>query len=101
MFIYNVTIKVEGSIKDEWLLWLKEEHIPEVIKTGCFTGATILQLLETDDTEGPTYAIQYRARSKSLYNRYIEKFAGNMRQKSLDKWGNKFIAFRSVMQVVN
>ena len=32
---------------------------------------------------------------------YIEKFATAMRQKSFDKWGNKFIAFRSAMQVVN
>jgi len=101
MIIYNVTVKVHSSIKNEWLTWLKEEHIPEVIKTGCFTHATILQLLEIDESEGPTYAIQYHAESKSLYNNYIEKHAGLMRQKSFDKWGDKFIAFRSVMQVVN
>ena len=101
MFIYNVTIKVQDSIKNEWLTWLKEEHIPEVIKTGCFKQATILQLLEVDNTEGPTYAVQYYAVSKSLYNNYIENHASEMRRKGFDKWGDKFIAFRSVMQVVN
>jgi hypothetical protein len=101
MFIYNVTIKVHISIKTEWLTWLKEEHIPEVIGTSCFSHATILQLLETDDSEGPTYAIQYHAESKALYNLYIEKFSATMRQRSFDKWGDKFIAFRSLMQVVN
>src|SRR5882672_4642066 len=84
--IYNVTIKVDHSISTPWLKWLKEEHIPEVIATGCFTHATILQLIEVDDSEGPTYAIQYNAASKSHYNRYIEKFAPEMRQKSFDKW---------------
>ena len=82
MFIYNVTIKVHDSIKEEWLSWLQKEHIPEVIQTGCFTEALVLRLLETDDTEGPTYAVQYKADSKALYNRYIEKYAGLMRQKS-------------------
>ena len=101
MFIYNVTIKVQASIKDEWLSWLKEVHIPEVINTGCFTGATILQLLDMDETEGPTYAIQYKAENKTFYDQYIEEFAGIMRQRSFDKWGDKFIAFRSIMQVVN
>ena len=101
MFIYNVTIKIQNSIKEEWLAWLKEIHIPEVINTGCFTHATILQLLETDESEGPTYAIQYNAESKANYNRYIEQFAGTMRQRSFDQWGDKFIAFRSIMQVVN
>ncbi len=101
MIIYNVTIKVHDSIKEEWLAWLKEEHIPDVLSTGCFTDARIFQLLEVDDSEGPTYAIQYYAGSKALYNRYINQFAGIMRQRSFDKWGDKFIAFRSVLQVVN
>lgn len=100
MFIYNVTSKVDHSISTAWLQWMKEEHIPEVIATGCFTKATILHLLETDDSEGPTYAIQYAAESKASYNRYIEQFAPAMRQKVMTKWGNKFIAFRSVMQVI-
>ena len=101
MIIYNVTIKVDSSIQNEWLTWLKEEHLPDILNTGCFTNANILRLLETDDSEGPTYAIQYHSESKALYNLYIEKFAGFMRQKSFDKWGDQFIAFRTVMQVVN
>ncbi len=99
--IYNVTIKLAEAIHKDWLQWLKEEHVPEVIKTGCFTHAAILRLMEVDETDGPTYAIQYFAESKGLYNNYIEIYAPLMRQKSFDKWGNQFIAFRSVMQVVN
>ena len=101
MIIYNVTIKVDVSIASEWLSWLKEEHVPEVIETGCFTKATITRLLEVDESEGPTFAIQYAAENKSQYDHYIEKFAAVMRQKSFDKWGNRFIAFRSLMEVVN
>ena len=101
MFIYNVTTKVDHSVSEAWLQWIQEEHIPEILATGCFSQATVLRLLETDDSEGPTYAIQYRAESKASYNRYIEKFAPVLRQKALDKWGNRFIAFRSLMQVVD
>lgn len=101
MIIYNVTIKVAAPVQDAWLQWLKEEHVPDVVGTGCFTHAVITKLLEIDDSEGPTYAIQYHAESKALYNRYLDKHAGEMRQRSFDKWGNQFIAFRSVMQIVN
>lgn len=101
MIVYNVTVKVDAGIASKWLEWLQTEHITEVIGTGCFTKASILKLLEVDETEGPTFAIQYFAESKAMYNQYIEKYAGLMRQKNYDKWGDKFIAFRSVMQVVN
>lgn len=101
MVIYNVTIKVAHSIAAPWLVWLREEHIPDIIHTGCFTHATIIRLLEVDDTEGPTYAVQYHSVSNALYNQYIEQFSDEMRKKAVDKWGNKFVAFRSVMQVVH
>lgn len=101
MIIYNVTVKVETSIANNWLEWLKEEHIPEILATGCFHDASVLQLMEPVDEEGVTYAIQYKAQSESDYQRYIREHAGIMRQKGLDQWGNRFIAFRSVMKVIH
>ena len=99
--IYNVTTKVEHGIAAQWLQWLKQEHIPDIVDTGCFTHATILRVIETDETDGLTYAVQYHASSKALYNRYINSYAEGMRKKATDKWSNRFIAFRSVLQVVN
>ena len=92
MIIYNVTIKVDESILNE--------HIPHVMNTNCFVDYKVVRLLEVDDIDGPTYAIQYYAQSKSDYNRYIEIYASKMRQVSFEKWGERFIAFRSVMEVV-
>jgi hypothetical protein len=99
-FVYNLTIKVEASIASLWLEWLINEHVPDVLQTKCFTGHTILHLLDVDDSEGPTYAIQYHAASKSDYNRYIELHAPEMRRRSFEKWGDRFIAFRTLMEVV-
>jgi hypothetical protein len=101
MIIYNVTIKIQNTIHQQWLIWLKDEHIPEILNTGCFTQSNVLQLLETDDSEGPTYAVQFHAESKAQYNRYLELFSGELRKKSYEKWGDQFIAFSSLMQVVN
>lgn len=100
MFIYNVTIKVGTRISGPWLQWLLSEHIPEIIRTKCFHDFRVVRLLDIDDSEGPTYAIQFEAHSKADYNRYIELYAGEMRKKSFDKWGDQFIAFRSLMEVV-
>lgn len=101
MILYNVTIKVHDSIHTAWLLWLKETHVPEVMLTECFFEFKIFRLLEIDEVEGPTYAVQYFADSKALYNLYIEKYASDMKSRSFAKWGDKFIAFRSLMQIVD
>ena len=100
MILYNVTIKVDQQIANTWLQWLLNEHIPAIMQTNCFVDYKVVRLLEVDDSEGPTYAIQYYAESKADYNRYIEIHASKMRNLSFDKWGERFIAFRSVMEVV-
>jgi len=99
--IYNVTIKVQRNIADDWLQWLIQEHAPQIIATNCFKKFTALKLLEQDEEEGITYAIQYFADNMQSYERYISQFADHFRKESLNKWGEKFIAFRTLMQVVN
>ncbi len=101
MILYNVTIKVDASIAYEWLKWIQEIHIPEMMDTGCFIKSNLLRLLDVDDTEGPTYAVQYIAEQRADFDRYIDTYAEGMRQKSFGQWGTRFIAFRSVMQYVN
>lgn len=101
MIIYNVTTKVDTSVADQWLQWLNTEHIPEVMKTNCFTSHQLVRILDIDDRDGPTYAIQYMAENISDYQNYITHFAGGMRQKAIDKWGSHFIAFRTLMEVIH
>ena len=101
MIIYNVTVKVETPVAEAWLDWLQKEHIPEVIETGCFTHTSILHLFEQDDEESVTYAIQYHAPGMENYEKYINDHAPEMRRKGIEKWGDKFIAYRTVMKKIN
>ncbi|MGV3658478.1 MAG: DUF4286 family protein [Chitinophagaceae bacterium] len=100
MIIYNVTIKVDASIADAWLQWMQQEHAPALVATGCFTHYQIVRLLEVDDADGPTYAVQYHAPSMDDYERYKKEFAAGLQQQGTQKWGDRFIAFRTLMEVV-
>ena len=100
MIIYNVSIKIDWDIAATWVAWMKDEHIPEVMGSGCFVRYQFVRLLQTDESEGPTYAAQYYSESLSKYDHYLQKFAPLLRQKTIDRWGAKFIAFRSLMETV-
>ncbi len=100
MIIYNVTIKVDPSINERWLQWMKTEHMPEVLATGCFRDCKLLHLFEQDDAEGFTYAAQYFSDNVENYETYINEYAPLLRQKGFDLFGSKFVAFRTVMRVV-
>lgn len=101
MIIYNVTVKTELSIAEAWLKWMKEEHIPDILATRCFYNAAILEMLEPEEEDAMTFAVQYQANTREEYDEYIKRYADAMRQKAFDKWGNRFIAFRSLLKVVH
>ncbi|MBI1343271.1 MAG: DUF4286 family protein [Terrimonas sp.] len=100
MVIYNVTVKTEAAVATDYINWLHQEHIPEILQTGCFSHANILRLLDVDESEGPTFVIQYRTTTLDNYKTYLAKFAGAMREKSFARWGDRIITFRTVMQSV-
>ncbi|MEZ5016889.1 MAG: DUF4286 family protein [Flavipsychrobacter sp.] len=101
MIIYNVTVGVDHSIAAEWLTWMKEEHIPELMATGLFEDARLCKILMQDETEGLTYTAQYFCKTMSEYDSYISDHADTMRAKGIDRFGDKFVAFRTIMEIVS
>ncbi len=101
MYIYNVTTQLAWAIHTDWLTWMQETHIPEVVATGCFTHHRMVRVLEVDETEGPTYAVQYFTETLEAYRRYITQFAPNLRLDVQKRWGEACISFRSLMEVVH
>jgi len=100
VIIYNVTVKVDRDVQQEWLRWMKTEHIPRVMNSGMFLEHRISRLLEQDETDGVTYAIQYLCSSMGQYETYRQKFAPALQQEHSEKFKDKFVAFRTVMEVV-
>ncbi len=101
MYIYNVTTKVSWEMHESWVEWMIAEHIPEILQTGYFSRHQLVRLQDVDDIDGPTYAVQYYLESKASYNAYISGFAPGLRQKSISKWGDHVISFRTLMEVIN
>jgi hypothetical protein len=101
MLVYNISIKITPAIEKDWVQWQQQEHIPAIMATGCFVDYKFYKLLEQEEAEGITYIIQYFANTQQAYQQYINDTAPLLRQKALDRWGNQFIAFRSIMRTVN
>jgi len=101
MIVYNNTIKVEWPIVEEWLTWQLETHIPEVMFTGLFDDFKIYRLLEQDDSEGPTFVIQYFTSKEENYSRYISEFEMLLQQKAFEKWRNQFVSYSTSMKLVS
>jgi len=99
MIIYNVTISIEDTIKQTWLQWMKEEHIPEVMETNMFTDYKLCRVISVPG-EDNTYSIQYFCDTITSYNQYRDHYASELQKKHSDKFHNQFVAFRTILEVL-
>ena len=100
MIVYNITNKVRWEIMEAWLSWQIEEQIPAFLRTGSFDDYQLYRLLDQDEEEGPTFVIQLFTSSTERYDQFMTQFAPALQQAAWDKWGNGFIAFRTLMELV-
>ncbi|WP_034893389.1 DUF4286 family protein [Gillisia sp. Hel_I_29] len=100
MYIYNVTINIQEDIHDEWLLWMKNEHIPEMLDTKKFSKALMTKVLVNEEMGGITYSVQYTADSKELLESYKAENAAELRAKT-KRFEGRFVAFRTELEIVS
>jgi hypothetical protein len=100
MIVYNITCKVRWQILEGWLSWQLEEQVPAILATGLFDDYRLYRLLEQDEEDGPTFVIQFLTSSRERYSRFTSEFEPGLKQAGWDRWGDGFIAFRTLMESV-
>lgn len=101
MILYNVTVNIEKDVEDEWLAWMKGDHIPKVLATGQFLDYKIYRLIGEIPNNGTTYSIQYFASSMKQIDTYLTNFATKLRDEHIQKFKDKHVAFRTVLELVD
>lgn len=102
MWVYSVTITVSDDIAEEYIRWIKETHIQEVLSTGCFTKGLLSRVHSEHISEGfQSFNTQYFAETRELLDRYYKEFAPKLREKGLQKFGDKMTAFRTELEILS
>ena len=100
MYIYNVTVNIEETRHNEWVTWMKNEHIPNMLATGKFTKALMSKVLVEEDMGGITYSIQYTTDSKNTLEQYYTEDAERLRAET-NRFAGQFVAFRTELEVIS
>ena len=101
MIQYNVTVTIDATIESNWLAWMMETHIPEVLETGLFLESKITKMINPVPEEGQAmYSFQYICKDMETLQRYLEEHAPTLQASHAERYQNRFAAFRSIMKVL-
>ena len=101
MIIYNVTINIHESVHNQWMQWMQEKHINDVLATGKFSSARMVKVLVEEEMGGTTYSLQFTTDSKETLQRYYDEDAPKLREEGLQLFGDKMLAFRTELELIS
>lgn len=101
MLLYNVTVTIDLDVHEDWLRWMKETHIPDVMITGMFISYRLCRLTNHEHTDAEIYTVQYAVKDMAHLIRYQNEFAPGLQRQHMERYNGKYAAFRSVMEVLD
>ena len=100
MIIYNVTVKINPEVHDEWLNWIKTTHMPNVMLTGYFQSKQIAKVLGQNEADGITYAMQYICEDMKTLHQYTITEAPALQKTHIERYKDKFVVYRTLLEIV-
>ena len=97
--LYNVTVKILNEFCEEWLQWMQDVHIPDVMATSKFEEYKISEIIE-EENEGRTFAIQYVSPDMDTFQSYQLDHAKGLQQEHAARYKDKYVAFRTLMNII-
>lgn len=100
MLLYNVTVTLDLDIHEDWLRWMRETHIPDVMAAGMFVSYRLCKLLGHEHADSEIYTVQYLVEDMPRLRRYFDEFAPELQRRHTARYEGKFAAFRTIMEVL-
>ncbi|MBK5278821.1 MAG: DUF4286 family protein [Bacteroidia bacterium] len=100
MLLYNETIGIDKDIEKEWLEWMNQVYIPDIMATEVFVDYKFYKVLTHDDEGSVSYCVQYFTPSIEKFNHYLAVVAPSLAEKHHQKFKDRHVAFRTLLEGV-
>lgn len=91
--IYEVIAVVDAGRTAEFETYMSDEHIPDVLATGCFAAAFFAK-------EGNRYTVGYHVNTPEDMRRYLDDHASKLRDDVVQRFGDGVQTSRRMLEII-
>jgi hypothetical protein len=95
--MYCITIRIAEHRHDEWLTWMRDVHVPDVLATQCFRAAW---LMKPEGGSLGDYRVYYDATDAATFAVYQRDFAPTLQVDHSERFAGDFAASREILGVI-
>ena len=94
--LYFVWINVDPEIENDWVKYIDNTHIPDVLKTNYFLSARRAKAME-GKVPG-THLVIFECKDKKNFDLYLKNDAERLRKDHTDHFGSKISSTRYIFE---
>lgn len=91
MYTYEVTIIAPHEVAERFLRYLIDEHISDILATGCFESACL-----ESEADGVRSRVRYLAADRAAIDEYLEYHAARLRSDAAGRFPEGISIERSI-----
>ena len=100
MLIFNTTYLVDSQKISLWLEWVKNVHIPFMLKTGKFSAPQIAKVLYSDSANGESFSVQFKVKDMDALGVWSELYAEKFQNDVTEQFGAEVLPFSTVLEIL-
>lgn len=97
MILYSLTLNISPGLHHQWLAWMKESYIPELISTGFFSGHKFFRLLREEE-DGITFSFQGYLNSMEEFRHFEKDHEAYFISLLYQKFPDQVLHFRTLLE---
>lgn len=104
MIIYNTTFYIDKESLASGLEFLKKTYIPGATASGLLTDPRLNRVLGREaesETEGESYALQFRVKDTAELNRWLEQAGSALQHELVSRFGDKITGFSTLLEEID
>lgn len=101
MLIFNTTYQVTTNHTENWIQWIKTEHIPFMLKSEVFIEPQITKIVGSEDETGTSFSVQFKINDMDTLVLWHNQYATEFQDKVSSKFGTEVVFFSTVLELLD
>ena len=101
MLIFNTTYQVTTKHTENWIQWIKTDHIPYMMKSELFLEPQISKIVGSEDESGTSFSVQYKIDNMDSLILWHKQYATEFQGIVSAKFGTEVVFFSTVLEILD
>lgn len=101
MLVFNTTYHIEEKSKKNFLIWIEEYYIPQVLKSDLLKNPKMMKVLSNQEDSTSTYSLQWEVEDSKVLHTWYSQYGAEINKEMTSIFKDDVIGFPTLLEVVN